>query len=136
VDDGAPAAPCSNGGMGRALVLVAAILGVARAETTAIVYLHYERSDDRAVIERIADTLGAFDYDVRDKRFVAQPTEGDVRYFHPEDRTAAEHVRAIVGQILAAEGRRPALALLDRSARFPDARRGLVEVWLPPSGLR
>jgi hypothetical protein len=97
------------------------------------VYLHYRKPRERQVVDAVADVLTAFDYRVVDKRLVTQPTTGDVRFFHAADRSAALHVKAVVDNVLAGRGSTETLAVLERVGRFPDARPGLVEVWLPRS---
>jgi hypothetical protein len=96
------------------------------------VYVHYRHAEDRAIVDELADLLGSLDYQVTDKRLVTQPTAGDVRYFHADDRHAAEHVKALVEQFLTTKRRTKRLGLLERIGRFDEARPGLVEVWLPP----
>ncbi len=104
----------------------------AEPEVSPFVYLHFRDEADRARVNRLVDQLRQDGFDVRGAEPRTERTAGDVRFFFPDDRRAAEAIATATERVLASEGypvRLQRLAL--DSARFPDASRGQIEVWLP-----
>jgi hypothetical protein len=104
-------------------------------KTNPTIYLHYRGQNDVATLKKIAAAIrkqtnyvvpGGF-------QLVAQPTTGDVRYFHKEDEAKATQVKEIVENTLRA-GLIDKTLELKPSLRLGAAKgvpRGWIEVWLP-----
>ncbi len=98
-----------------------------------IVYVHTSEERDRSVLEEIGNILRVDGFSVRDTRFAPNPTQGDVRFFFPQDRPDAERIQAVVQSELGKRGYSLSLQLLERDGKkFEHAAPGKIEVWLPP----
>ncbi len=97
------------------------------------VFVHVVKRQDRPVVEQVGNALRAAGYEIPDTRVVNGKTEGDVRFFFPQDRDEANKVRSAVEAELKKHGYQLALQLLERDGkRFQYATPGKIEVWLPP----
>ena len=95
--------------------------------------MHVVKRQDRPVVEQVGNALRAAGYEIPDTRVVNGKTEGDVRFFFPQDRDEANKVRSAVEAELKKHGYQLALQLLERDGkRFQYATPGKIEVWLPP----
>jgi tetratricopeptide (TPR) repeat protein len=97
------------------------------------VYLHYSDSLDTSEVQQLLGELRAQGFNVEGVEWRPERTAGDVRYFFDGDSAFAMSVRNAVELVLAKQGLRQRLRLV----RLPPstgrgARRGEVEVWLPP----
>lgn len=100
---------------------------------SAKVYVHASKKRDRLVLEEISDALRDKGYTTPDTRLTSGRTQGDVRFFFPQDQRDAEGVKSLVESELARRGYRISLELLERDGRkFQFAAPGKIEVWLPP----
>lgn len=98
-----------------------------------IVYVHTSEERDRSVLEEIGNILRVDGYSVRDTRFTRARTQGDVRFFFPQDRPDAERIKSVVQSELGKRGNSLSLRLLQRDGKkFEHASPGKIEVWLPP----
>ena len=97
------------------------------------VFVHVVKRQDRPVVDEVGNALRAAGYEIPDTRVVNGKTEGDVRFFFPQDRDEANKVRSAVEAELKKHGYQLALQLLERDGkRFQYATPGKIEVWLPP----
>jgi general secretion pathway protein A len=97
------------------------------------VYVHTSQAGDRSVVDEIGQALRIHGYTIPDTRFTAGRTQGDVRFFFPQDRRDAARVKSVVESELERRGYRISLQLLERDGRkFRFAAPGNIEVWLPP----
>jgi type II secretory pathway predicted ATPase ExeA len=104
----------------------AALRGVPR------VFVHTPTRRDRPVIEEVGKALHAAGYDLPDTRVAAGKTDGDVRFFFPDDRQEANEIKTLVEGELRKHGYPVSLQLLERDGRkFQYAAPGKIEVWLP-----
>jgi hypothetical protein len=100
---------------------------------SARVYLHTSRPRDRVVLERVGDALRAGGYTIPATRLTSGRTRGDVRFFFPQDRLAAERIKSLVEAEFAERGYEIVFELLERDGkRFQFAAPGKIEVWVPP----
>jgi type II secretory pathway predicted ATPase ExeA len=98
-----------------------------------IVYVHTSEEGDRAVLQEIGRVLRLDGFAVRDPRFARSRTQGDVRFFFPQDRSDAERIKSVVQSELGKRGYSFSLQLLERDGKkFENAAPGKIEVWLPP----
>ncbi len=95
-------------------------------------YLHYQDPADAQLVDRITAALVANGYPVPTRKLVTQKTQGDMRYFHEEDRSTVEGAKGIVEAELAKDGRETALDVIYLGDRplFRDVPPGLIEIWI------
>lgn len=97
------------------------------------VLLHTSSERDRPVLDEIGEALQAKGYTIWDTRLTVGRTQGDVRFFFPEDRREAERVKLVVESELGRRGYHITLQLFARDGKkFQFAAPGRIEVWLPP----
>ena len=60
------------------------------------VYMHTSKQGDRLILEEIGDALRVKGYTIPETRLSLSRTQGDVRFFFPQDRPAAEWVKSVV----------------------------------------
>ena len=97
------------------------------------VYLHTSKQNDRLILEEVGEALRVQGYTIPETRLTLGRTQGDVRFFFPQDRETAERVKAVVETELRGRGYPLALAVLERDGKqFQFAARGKIEVWIPP----
>jgi tetratricopeptide (TPR) repeat protein len=99
------------------------------------VVLQYEDAADAARARALRETLTASlrPVDVQGPELIRGAEGGNVRYFFPEDRELAQRVKTATEASLKTAGYPVTLDVWSRSAKaFPNAKRGTVEVWLPP----
>ena len=82
-----------------------------------LVYLHTSQAEDFRALEDIGAVLQSEGYVVRDIRFTRNSTQGDVRFFFPGDRRAAERVKSVVEAELQTRGYARRLQLLERDGK-------------------
>ncbi len=104
----------------------AAPADAAGAPTRLIVHVPFANGEDAPAGLRQA--LGDLTADVETRVVAAGPRVSGVRYFHPEDREAAQAARRAVA---AAEGDWE-VGLDDFTSYRPLPRRGTIEIWLKP----
>jgi len=108
----------------------------AAAETDqfgAKVYMHTSEQEDRSILQGIGNVLRVRGYTIPETRLSSSRTQGDVRFFFPQDRPAAERVKSVVESELTGLGFSITLQLLERDRRqFQFAAPGKIEVWIPP----
>lgn len=97
------------------------------------VFLQIVDNRDRGLANRIGDALKAQGYKVEGAELAEHAkTAGDIR-FVAGDAASARDLKASVERALATAGYELDLKLQELSpAKFPDARPGRLEVWLPP----
>ncbi|WP_441290222.1 KGGVGR-motif variant AAA ATPase [Sorangium sp. KYC3313] len=96
------------------------------------VYLHFARKDDADIVKEIRSALAAKHFEASSGEHIAHQSQGDIRYFFKADLAKAELVKETVESSLAKKGIPTRVALLYRDAnRFPSAKPGRIEVWLP-----
>ena len=101
------------------------------------VYLHYVNPADQRTLTQVTKMLSSKGYRVQGTELVTNRTDGDVRYFHPEDEPQAAEVKRIVESGLAEQGVKLSLDLTALKAEdFPQAQPGSIEVWIPSLSLR
>lgn len=97
------------------------------------VYVHMLHARDRFVLEDVSDALRHRGYIIPYTRVATGRTEGDVRFFFPQDRREAERVKSLIESELGSRGYYISLELLERDGKkFQLAAPGNIEVWLPP----
>lgn len=97
------------------------------------VYMHTSKQDDRSILQGIGDVLRFKGYTIPGTRLSSSRTQGDVRFFFPQDRPAAERVKSVVESELTGRGFPITLQLLERDGKqFQFAAPGKIEVWIPP----
>jgi hypothetical protein len=100
---------------------------------SARVFVHTPEYADRPVITQIAKALQAAGYELPDPRIANGRSQGDVRFFFPDDQREANRVKFLVEAELRKRGFPISLQLLERDGRkFQHAAPGKIEVWLPP----
>jgi hypothetical protein len=108
----------------------------AAAETDqfgAKVYMHTSEQEDRSILQGIGNVLRVRGYTIPETRLSSSRTQGDVRFFFPQDRPAAERVKSVVESEITGLGFSITLQLLERDRRqFQFAAPGKIEVWIPP----
>jgi hypothetical protein len=104
---------------------------IATEQARVSVYLHYQDKQDNAIAAAIGDTLTGSGYNVLGREVVVQPTNGDVRYFHPEEQSDAQKIARIVQDGLKSTGREQEIKPIFAGRTFPNVPKGLVEVWIP-----
>jgi len=107
---------------------------VAVAPSLPTVYLHYVDRIDSELTQDLARALRAQGFQVAGVQLVrGARTYGDVRFSSDSDAEGASRLASLVQKQLASQGYRIGLEVvrLDRK-RFPDAKLGTLEVWLPP----
>lgn len=95
------------------------------------VYVHFQNKADSLFVDSLINALREAGYRVAGKQVVVQATNGDIRYYKPEDRDAAKELRDIVQPILGNRLTISDRSLLDLSKTFPNLPRGILELWLP-----
>lgn len=95
------------------------------------VYVHFQNKADSLFVDSLINALREAGYRVAGKQVVVQATNGDIRYYKPEDRDAAKELRDIVQPILGNRLMISDRSLLDLSKTFPNLPRGILELWLP-----
>jgi hypothetical protein len=96
-----------------------------------LVYLHYQDKRDSNLADQVVKSLADAGYRVPGKQLVVQPTNGDVRFFHSDEKDQADHIATLVQEYLKEQGRDQHLASLFVGRTFPNAQRNLFEVWIP-----
>jgi hypothetical protein len=108
-------------------------LGVkpAAKQQTQVFFQYADARDERAVAQLMA-ALKAPVYAIEPAQLVKANSGAQVRFFFPEDQAAANDLRDRIQRQLAAQGfvLRISAQRLDVS-RFPSAKAGRIEVWLP-----
>lgn len=110
-----------------------------RPPTAPTVYLHYTDKADKPMLDSLAKMLAGKGFDVQRTEFIARTTvtNGEVRYFSQADEAQGAAIRALVESGLAQQGVKSSLDLRYLDAKkFPDAKPGQLEVWLPPLSRR
>jgi hypothetical protein len=97
------------------------------------VYLHTSKPSDHLVLEQVGDALRVEGYTIPETRLTSGSTRGDVRFFFPQDRHAAERIKSVVEAHLTERGYHITFDLLERDGnKFQFAAPGKIEVWVPP----
>jgi hypothetical protein len=103
------------------------------ASAGAKVFMHTSQERDRAVLQEIGNTLRAKGYEVPDTRVTSAKTNGDIRFFFPQDRDNAARLKSAIETELDGRGYHVSLALLERDGtQFKSSAPGKIEVWIPP----
>jgi len=102
------------------------------AQVRQYVYIQYSRAADLKAIGNLKTAL-AKRFAVQTADFVPSASSGDVRYAFPEDQKSAEQIASLVQANLASQGYVLRISVIKLAReRFPNARPGNIEVWLPP----
>lgn len=97
------------------------------------VYVHTSEKRDLKALEDLGNSLRSKGYEVPDTRLTSARTEGDIRYFFPQDRDEAGRLKTLVESDLARQGYRVSLRVLERDGtKFEHSSPGKIEIWLPP----
>ena len=97
------------------------------------VYMHTSKEGDRPILEEVGAALRVHGYTIPATRLTSSRTQGDVRFFFPQDRPAAERLKSVVESELTGRGYPIRLQLLERDGKqFQFAAPGKIEVWIPP----
>jgi len=97
------------------------------------VFIHTSEERDRTILEEVGNALRARGFEIPDTRLSSAPTDGDIRFFFPQDREESERLKSTVEEELSTRGYRVSLKLLERDGtKFQHAQPGKIEVWLPP----
>jgi len=94
------------------------------------VFLQYQDPNDSAFMDALSDQLVKAKFRVQGKQLVTGKTNGDIRYYHDDDSKAANAIKGIFEQYLAANGRAQKVELLPLGDRFKNVPEGVIEVWL------
>lgn len=98
-----------------------------------VVHIQFTDPADVAIVQNVQKELASVGFRVPGIEQRAELTRGDVRSFFPRDRAAADSVAAFVQRTLARMGFVVQLEVVSHDpAIYPSARRGTVELWLPP----
>jgi tetratricopeptide (TPR) repeat protein/MinD-like ATPase involved in chromosome partitioning or flagellar assembly len=119
----------------RLQALVQADRAASGGTATRRVFVHYSAPGDRSEADYLRRELkaGLGDAELPPAQEVNPVTAGVARYFFPGDRPLAEAAQKQAAQALAQHSLNIPLALQFVDAkRFPKARPGTVEIWLPP----
>jgi hypothetical protein len=95
------------------------------------VYMQYWGADDAPLIDDVMKSLAAAGYRVQGKQRVAQPTQGDVRYYRSNQAEQATALANLVAAKLKAAGWNQAIAPLYLGRVFPNGPANMFEVWIP-----
>lgn len=95
-------------------------------------FLQFLSEGDRTAVGDLANELRAAGYAVPGIELVEDGvTEGDVRYYHPEDAEVANAVKMEVQELLEQGGVKLSLTVLSIRRLAPGVQPGTIEVWLP-----
>jgi hypothetical protein len=95
------------------------------------VYVHYQDRSDASLVDTVDSALANAGFNIPGKELVTQPTKGDIRYFHEEEKDQATRLADLVQKTLAANGRDQAMTTLYLGRSFPSTSRNRFEVWIP-----
>jgi formylglycine-generating enzyme required for sulfatase activity len=96
------------------------------------VFIQYNDARDAALVKDLAAALPGFQVQPSERR--PEANCGEVRYFFPTDREAAERLRAALRAFFTRRKLKLEPTLREPSRKFPGARAGTLEIWLPPVG--
>ncbi len=105
------------------------------ASASGRVLLHYDDAADKARVGRVREAIARAlaPAEVPAPELIRSDETGNVRFFFPEDQSLAERAKTATETTLTEIGHPVTLVNWARDARsFPNARRGTIEVWLPP----
>jgi len=99
------------------------------------VFIHYKRDDYRELLDELREQLGeAANLNVHGmERVNLNFRKNEIRYFREADRRGATEVLSLIHSFFHArneEGNIPIFEVRSFSENFPNAREGLVEVWV------
>ena len=63
---------------------------------------------------------------------MTQETEGDIRFFHDEDKIYANSIKDLIEKRLKEEKINQGIKILNFSKKYENIPRGDIEVWFPP----
>jgi hypothetical protein len=95
------------------------------------VYLHYSNPDDKSIVEELEKYLKNLGYVIPGIQKVTDKAR-DIRYFHDEDKDAANTLKKHVIKYFTSKkiAQDIKLPIKNLGASYPDVRAGLIEVWL------
>ena len=96
-----------------------------------LVYVHYQDKRDADLVSGLVKALTEAGYRVPGKELVVQQTNGDVRFFHSDEKDQADRIAGLVQDFLKKQGRDQHLASLFGGRTFPNVPRNQFEVWIP-----
>jgi hypothetical protein len=96
------------------------------------VFVHITAEADRPLVRRLANGLKSAGFEVPGIEVVSGDTNGDVRYFHPQDSAAAEQLKELVEDGLQVEETEMNLEIFRIARLASRVRPGTLELWLPP----
>lgn len=100
------------------------------------IFLEYNDAKDGPVLDAIAASLRSNGFRVQPKDVSGGRTNGDVRYYYPEDKANAEKIRSIVATTLNNQSTNRSsvklnINLIYLGDRYTYVPRGNIEVWIP-----
>lgn len=100
------------------------------------VFIHYNSPDDERVMAKISADLQTARITVQGMQTSDSYTEGDVRYYYPEDKKNAEKVTQIVATSLGEQNYNKSIKIRFLGDYYRDVvARGSIEVWIPALSL-
>lgn len=96
-----------------------------------MVFIHYNSPDDEGAVARVSEAISAQRVTVQGMQTSENYTEGDVRYYYPEDRKNANKVRDIVAKSLAEQGHERSIKVRFLGNYYRNVSRGSIELWIP-----